>query len=67
MRSTWHKDQVTGRQRDVCRQASALGAQRIFDHLYHQVLALTNQFGDVAHGELLLFFTRHAFGVRHDV
>ncbi len=39
---------------------------RIFHHLHHQIL-LTDQFRDVAHRELLLFFTRHTFGVRHDV
>ena len=67
VRSTRHKDEVTGRKRDVRRQACALSTQRIFYHLHHQILALAHQFRNVAHGELFLFFTRHAFGVRHDV
>ena len=67
MRSPWHKHQIARRERDIGGQARTFSAKRIFHHLHHQILPLTNQFRDVAHRELLLFFTRHTFGVRHDV
>ena len=67
VRRAGHKDQIAGRQRNVRRQASAFRAERIFHYLNHQVLALTNQFGNIAHRKLLLFFPGDAFGMRHNI
>ena len=67
VRRARHKDQITGRQGNVGSQTGAFRAQRIFDDLHHQILALTHQFGDIAHGKLLLLFARDALGMRHNV
>ena len=62
-----HEDQVAGRQCDVGGETGTLGAQGIFHHLHHDVLALAHQLGDVARLELLLLLDRHALGVGHYV
>ena len=67
MRTPRHKHQIAGRQGDVGGETGALGTQRIFHHLHHDVLPLAYQLGDVANLELLLLLHRHALGVRHYV
>ncbi len=62
-----HEHQIAGRQGDVGGETGALGAQRIFHHLHHDVLPLAHQLGDVAGLELLFLLHRHALGVRHYV
>ena len=62
-----HEDQITGWQGDVGGEAGPLGTERVFDHLYHDVLPLAHQFGDVAGLELLLLLDRHALGMGDDV
>ena len=67
MGGAWHKHQITGRQGDIRGQTRAFGAQRIFDHLDHQVLALAHQLRNIAYGKLLLLLTSDTFGMRHDI